>query len=165
MNGTLVLNASYEPLRVVSWHRAVVLVLDGDAEVISESEEPVRSQYLWINKPSVVKLKHYVTLPWKAKIPLNRRTLSIRDNHQCQVSDCTRSGTTIDHIIPRSRKGKHEWTNVVLMCGKCNAKKADSLLSEIGWTLKKEPTIPRGQLIVGLLDVDPAWRPHLLPAE
>jgi len=36
---------------------------------------------------------------------------------------------TIDHIVPLSKGGKHEWNNVGLACMKCNRKKSDQLLS------------------------------------
>lgn len=33
--------------------------------------------------------------------------------------------STADHVIPRSKGGKHDLSNVVLACPECNQKKAD----------------------------------------
>jgi 5-methylcytosine-specific restriction endonuclease McrA len=70
----------------------------------------------------------------------------------------------MDHVIPRSRGGEHRWENVVCSCRKCNGRKADKLLSEIGWTLNRTPYAPTGTvwLLIGRVRVvDPAWEPYL----
>jgi hypothetical protein len=54
MSGSLVLNATYEPLGVVSARRAVVLVLDDKAEVIHTNGATFRSERLSIDAPSVI---------------------------------------------------------------------------------------------------------------
>ena len=155
----LLLNASYEPLRVISMKRAVVLVLQDKAEIIEADEEPVRSATFEMLRPSVIRLVSYVNLPYRAKVPLNRRTLATRDRHTCQY--CGNHGNTIDHVIPRSRGGRHEWTNVVLACGPCNFTKSDRLLSELGWALPSQPSVPKTRLVIGMVERNPAWEPHL----
>lgn len=164
MKSVLLLNASHEALKVISLKRAVVLVLEDKAEVLeAEDGEYVRSVAVEMPYPKVIRLKYYVKIPWKAKAPLNRRNLTIRDDGICQRVGCTRKGETIDHITPRSRNGKHDWLNVTLMCRKCNQEKGDRLLSEIGWTLKTKPTVPTRTVLVGITGgaYDPAWEPHL----
>src|SRR5690349_13425250 len=80
MTGVLLLNATYEPLRVIPLKRAVVLVLQEKAEVVSAGEEPVRSPSLSMNIPTVVRLKYFVKIPYRAKVALNRKSLMARDN-------------------------------------------------------------------------------------
>jgi 5-methylcytosine-specific restriction endonuclease McrA len=158
----LLLNATHEVLRAISLKRAVVLVLQEKAEVVEAGEEYVRSAYFEMKMPKVIRLNYFVRVPWKSKVALNRRNLQARDHGQCQVVGCVRRGDTIDHIKPRSRGGAHEWDNVTLMCGKCNSAKDDKLLSELGWTLKSKPTVPRtGGIIIGIAEMDPAWEAHL----
>lgn len=161
---TLLLNATYEPLRVLSLKRAVVLVLQEKAEVIEEGDAFVRSANTAMKIPKVIRLKYFVQVPYKARIPINRKTIMARDNAECQFTHCNRKGTTIDHVQPRSRGGKHEWENVVAACPKCNAKKADSTMSEIGWELKRKPFAPRGRIwiLLGLQAENvPEWKPYL----
>jgi 5-methylcytosine-specific restriction endonuclease McrA len=161
-NNVLLLNASYEPLKVVSWHRAVVMVLQEKADVVEADDgEPVRSATFSMPMPIVIRLRYFVKIPYKAKVALNRRNLSLRDKGTCQY--CGNNGTTIDHIVPRSRGGCHEWTNVTLACSPCNFKKGDRLLSELGWALTSKPEVPRvsTHLIIGIGTIDPLWEPHL----
>ncbi len=161
MSEVLLLNADHSPLRILKLARAVVLVLDGHAEILEANGE-IHSPSITLPRPSVIRLTRWVQIPWKAKVPLNRKTLSIRDNGECQVSGCTRAGTTIDHVKPRSRGGRHEWMNVALMCRHCNAEKGDKLLSELGWTLKSEPHVPRRMLILGITEAKhESWTSHL----
>lgn len=167
MSSVLLLNASYEPLRIISTRRAVCLVLAEKAEVIEEKSGRLRSATASVAIPAVIRLRHFVQIPFKATYPLNRRSLVVRDNHECQVSGCERIGSTIDHVVPRSRGGRHEWANVALMCPKHNFAKADKSLEQMGWTLKREPRQPTGVmwLLIGTgVEHDPQWSTYL-PAE
>lgn len=149
----LLLNATFEPLRIISLKRAVCLIVEDKAEIIEESDRgPIRSATTSMVRPSVIRLRYFVKIPYRSRVPLNRRTLMARDRGVCQYNDCTRAGTTIDHITPRSRGGLHEWENVVACCGKCNQVKDDMTVDELGWTLKSAPTTPFGTkwLVLGL---------------
>ena len=160
---TLLLNASFEPLCVVSIRRAVVLVLQEKAEVVAELEVPFRSRTMQMAAPSVIRLRRYVKIPYRTALPLTRRNVLARDHHRCAY--CKKSGNTIDHVIPRSRGGANSWENVVAACQDCNNKKDDPLLSELGWTLDYTPKSPKGWswIVVGV-NVDPSWEPWLDPA-
>ncbi len=139
--GVLLLNASFEPLRVVSLFRAVCMVVEDKAEIIKGVEgKLIRSQYISLPHPSVVRLKRYVKVPFKARPAINTKSVLSRDQHVCAY--CKGLADTIDHIYPRARGGKHEWMNVIAACGHCNAKKADNLLEEIGMKLLFKPTLP-----------------------
>ena len=164
----LLLNASYQPLRVIPTRRALCLILAGKAELVEQVEDAeVRSATAAYPVPLVVRLRYMVKVPFGARVPLNRRTLTIRDDGECQVAGCGRSGTSIDHLQPRSRGGRHEWTNVALMCTHHNRVKSDKLLSELGWELKRAPRAPHDHhliLIAAKVEPKEAWLPYLLPS-
>lgn len=161
VTSTLLLNASYEPLRIITRRRAVSLVFANKAEVIHESEDEMRSAHASFKIPTVIRLRRFVRVPYRARIPLNRKNLVARDKGICQY--CGKTGNTIDHVIPRSRGGLHRWENVVLACTKCNATKGDQFLPDLGWELLSKPFAPQGTfwLLVGIVDLDPTWEPYL----
>ena len=156
----LLLNASFEPLRVITVRRAIGLVLAGKADLVEAGDTPLRSATATHPVPVVVRLRYMVTVPFTARVPLNRRTLAARDGGVCQVTGCTRPGSTIDHVIPRARGGRHEWSNVAAMCPRHNNAKGDRLLDELGRTLKAQPRAPRGPLVL-VEASDTAWQPYL----
>jgi 5-methylcytosine-specific restriction endonuclease McrA len=137
---TLVLNATYEPLGVTTWQRAVILVLDGTAEVIELSGRKVRASKLSIDAPSVVRLNRCVRVARKQRTPFSRRAVLARDGHRCGY--CNRFANTIDHVMPRSRGGQNIWENVVAACGACNHKKASKTPKEAGMALVAAPREP-----------------------
>lgn len=160
----LLLNATYEPLQLVSERRAIVLVLAGRAEPVALPEEPrvCRSSSVRVEVPSIVRLHHMVVLPSRVRVPpLTRRAVLLRDNFRCAY--CDEPGDTIDHIVPRSRGGRHEWTNVVTACRRHNTQKGDRFLHELGWSLRVEPRVPDGLWWRwrNVPDVDPLWEPFL----
>ncbi len=157
----LVLNATYEAIALVPMKRAIILVLQDKAEILHEGEELWRSANLSFRVPTVVKLTYFVKIPYRARIPLNRQAVLTRDNHECQY--CAKKGDTIDHVVPRSRGGKHEWSNVVACCRRCNAKKDDRTLRELGWTLRRQPATPTGTfwLVIGIRSLEDDWLPYL----
>ncbi|MCU1357611.1 MAG: endonuclease [Acidimicrobiales bacterium] len=160
---TLLLNASYEPLCVITVRRAVVLVLADKADIVAEADGWIRSARTSLAAPSVIRLRGYVRVPYRATLPLNRRNLVARDRGRCAY--CPGRGDTVDHVVPRSRGGQHVWTNVVAACQPCNGRKGDRLLAELGWTLPFTPVAPRGWswLVVGIGTTDPAWAEWLAP--
>ncbi|MFM6968230.1 MAG: HNH endonuclease [Microbacteriaceae bacterium] len=159
---TLVLNAGYEPLAVVSYRRALVLVMTGKAAILShEPEHPVFGiGGLW-DRPSVVILTRYVRVPMTKGVPLTRRGVLRRDDHRCVY--CGKAANTIDHVQPKSRGGADSWENLVACCVRCNNEKADKTLREIGWSLPTPPKQPHGMswLVRGLDKDVPAWNDYL----
>ena len=160
----LLLNATYEPLHVVTLRRAIGLILSGKADLVEAGDDEIRSATESYPVPLVIRLRRFVRLPFATRVPLNRRTLTVRDGGACQVSGCHRKGSTIDHIVPRVLGGRHEWGNVALMCHDHNQAKSDRLLSELGWKLKAAPRAPKGTylvLVAAQAKPDPAWEPYL----
>ncbi len=101
---TLVLNAGYEPLAVVSFKRALVLVMNQKATVVERVEDdPVWGARGPYDRPAVIILRRYVRLPMSRRVPVTRRGVLRRDNHRCGY--CGKAASTIDHVLPRSRGG------------------------------------------------------------
>lgn len=162
---TLVLNAGYEPLAVVSFRRAVVLVLAGKAVVLAAAETPVRSGSLEVDRPCVILLTRYVRVPFGRAVPVSRRGVLRRDRYQCGY--CGRTATTVDHVQPRSRGGRDVWENLVACCARCNNLKGNRTPEEMGWTLRVRPHAPRGAawVVRGAERPDPVWEEFLPTAE
>jgi 5-methylcytosine-specific restriction endonuclease McrA len=158
----LCLNASWEPLCAIPLQRAVVLVLKEKAVVVHEAEGEFRSVSASVPTPSVIRLVTYVKVPYRSRIKLTTPAVLARDGHVCAY--CKKhNATTVDHVVPRSRGGAHVWENVVAACRRCNGKKADRLLADLGWTLDRTPYAPVGTqwLIIGLAVIDDTWRAYL----
>src|SRR4051794_28669694 len=111
MARALVLNASFEPLCVVSARRAGGLMLPDKAELIADSGFVIHSEKLALTVPSVVRLRTFVTVPYRRRIAVTRRAVMMRDGGRCQY--CGTHADSIDHVMPRSRGGTHTWDNVV----------------------------------------------------
>lgn len=162
MGHALVLNATYEPLSVVPARRALLLVLMHKAVALEDSDLVLHSATLVIAAPSVVRLARYVKVPYRGPVPLTRRAIFARDGGRCVY--CGGLATSIDHVVPRSRGGSHEWSNVVSACRRCNHVKADRAVSELGWR-QQFPAEPTGTAwrILGTGRADPRWAPYLGP--
>jgi 5-methylcytosine-specific restriction endonuclease McrA len=160
---TLLLNATYEPLCVVSSRRAIVLVLAAKAESVDSTQDVVHAETISLPVPVVARLTRYVRVPFPSSVPLSRRAVFTftRDGQTCVY--CGGSATSIDHVVPRSRGGTHTWDNVVAACRRCNHTKADRSLAEMGWALPHPPRTPSGAAwrLLGTRSVDPRWREWL----
>ncbi|MGO1049516.1 MULTISPECIES: HNH endonuclease [unclassified Crossiella] len=160
----LLLNATFEPLTALPVRRAIVLLVCGKAEIVHGDAAglQVHSASEVVAVPSVIRLSTFVRVPYRGRIPLTRAALMHRDRFRCAY--CAGRAETIDHVVPRSKGGQHTWENTVACCARCNHRKADKLLSELGWRLRVVPRTPRGQhwrLLAGVPDADPQWLPYL----
>lgn len=147
----VVLNATYEPLTLISSRRALILWMEDKAVVLQEYDEVIRSPSVEFNLPAVIALKKYVKGRQVYTTPaiLTQRNLFVRDKWTCQYCGRSRGKLkghevlTRDHVKPRSRGGKDVWTNVVTSCSTCNNKKGQFLLSEMdGMQIMKVPRKP-----------------------
>ena len=162
---TLVLNAGYEPLAVVSDRRALVLVMSQKATVVAaDAEHPVLGAVTSWDRPSVIVLTRYVRIPHTRQIPVSRRGVMRRDSHRCAY--CGRAATTIDHVQPRSRGGVDSWENLVACCLRCNNVKGDRTPVEMNWSLRVSPRTPHGSqwMVRGVERSEPDWEQYLAPA-
>ena len=142
MGKVLVLNASYEPLNITSWRRAVVLLLKNKAEQL---EHNGRFIYADFPLPTVIRLRHYIRVPYK-EIPLTRRNILERDRHTCQYCNHKGDQLTLDHVIPRSRGGGDTWENLVAACVRCNVRKGNRTPKEANMMLRTKPRQPHSSL-------------------
>jgi 5-methylcytosine-specific restriction endonuclease McrA len=147
--GCLALNASFEPLTMVPVRRALRLVIDGKAEIVeTDPARVVRSASLSLPRPAVIRLTKFVHVPRRFRRQVTNTFLFARDRYRCQY--CGRSAAelkprealTRDHLIPMSRGGTNEWTNVVTACSTCNTRKANHFPHEIGMHPLSVPVEP-----------------------
>ena len=159
---TLVLNAGYEPLAVVSFKRALVLVMNEKATVVERVDgDPVWAAAGTYDRPAVIILTRYVRVPGARRVPVTRRRVLRRDGHRCGY--CGKAASTIDHVLPRSRGGKDTWENLVACCLRCNNVKGDRTPQEMMWELRLIPGPPHGSswTVRGVDKSDPRWEPYL----
>ena len=161
MGRALVLNASYQPLCVVTVRRALVLALKGKAEVLHANGHLYRSESLEIAAPSVVRLTYFVRVPYRARASLSRRAVLVRDDFECQY--CGRPAENVDHVVPRSRGGGHTWDNVVAACRRCNSHKENRSPADAGMRLRHVPRPPHSSvwIAVSVDRLDPVWEQYL----
>ncbi|MEO5723107.1 MAG: HNH endonuclease, partial [Ilumatobacteraceae bacterium] len=141
MRSALVLNATYEPLSVVPSRRAACLVLADKADVLANDGTLLRSASLSIPNPVVIRLRYVVKVPYRRRATLSRRAVFARDEHVCQYCGCL--ADSIDHIMPRSRGGCHEWENVAAACRPCNLRKRDRTPAEANMALARPARAPK----------------------
>jgi 5-methylcytosine-specific restriction endonuclease McrA len=160
---SLVLNATYEPICVVSSRRALILVLGDKAEILHATAYEFRSVRKSFPEPSVIRLAHYAKVPRQTRVAITRRAVFARDGHRCQY--CGAQAENIDHVIPRSRGGPHSWENVVAACRRCNTAKEDRLLEDSGFSLRHPPRAPRSgvSLLAASGDLREEWEPYVSP--
>src|SRR5258706_13744299 len=141
MPGGRGLNGPWEPLCVVAAGRAVVLVLGERAETVAEPGLVLHSEHLSVSVPSVVRLRSFVSVPFRRRVSVSRRAVMARDGGLCQY--CGSRADSIDHVVPRSKGGAHTWENVVAACRPCNVRKRDRMLNEASMRVRRRPCAPR----------------------
>ena len=148
---TLVLNASYEPIRVVNLERAMYYLMTGKAEIVEAYDKIVRSVSLVFEHPKIIKLKRYVKIKRKQRgIKYSRRNILARDKMMCQYCGikCNSKTATLDHVMPKSRGGANSWDNIVTACHRCNNKKDNRTPQEAGMKLLNKPRQPDGKAML-----------------
>lgn len=138
----LVLNQNYQPLNVCNARRAIILLGRGKAETLIDGREHISTVSRRVSIPSVIRLVYMVKRPM-ARRRLSRRAVFYRDGFRCQYCGKQSKDLTLDHILPRSRKGQHEWENVVSACIPCNHRKAGQTPREANMRLLTKPAAPR----------------------
>jgi len=137
----LVLNYDFTPLNVTTFRRGFILVDKGKAEVVRSDDKPITNGYKTFVRPLIIRLLKYIKYYTKNVSPTRNRIYK-RDGNQC-VYCGSKKQLTIDHLIPKSRGGKNEWTNLVTCCFKCNVKKADRTPEEANMKLNIIPYVPQ----------------------
>ena len=162
----LVLNRNWQAIHVKSASQAFAMMatdvataidIDGASMIPVKWNDwiklPVRSQDDFaatprhkIRIPTVIVLGKFSKVPSK-KPKFSPRAVKERDQFTCQYCGHTSkdhpNDFNMDHVIPRSRKGKTEWSNIVTSCIPCNSKKADRTPEEAGMRLRNQPVVPK----------------------
>ena len=170
MTGVLVLNASYEPLHIVSYHRAVSLLVGNKVEIVEPGTKVVASVNRRIVVPSVIKLRRYVNVPQRGAI-WSRHAVLLRDSFNCVYcgKKLTNATATIDHVVPQYKcketgKSINAWTNTVAACVECNKRKGGKEMNEVGMHFHDptyEPRRPRTRYLVVTSDLAPEWKKYI----
>ena len=166
MEQVLLLNITYEPLKVINWRRAITLSLLGKVEVLEEYGREIHAVSFAIKLPSVVRLHRMVKRP-NSPIKFSRQNIYARDKYRCQYCGTKFPSEELnyDHIIPKSRGGKTEWTNIVTCCIQCNRKKGGRTPKEARMKLVRKPIrptwLPALKITIGYREVPHSWRDYL----
>ena len=141
---SLLLNGSYEPMKIVTWQKAIVLWIQEKVEVLEFHSHYIRSPREKFQLPSVLRLKTFVRPKRKSYVRFCRENVYLRDEYTCQYCGeiFSPKSLTLDHVVPASKKGEKSWTNVVTACRECNQKKANRTPTQAKMPLLNEPRMP-----------------------
>ena len=142
---TLLLTPWGQPHKVIHWHDAVKLKYESTADVVSEYDIEIASPSVVWKAPAVMRLKHLPKVG-KRQIKFSKSNVFLRDKHKCQYcgrNDIPVEDLTYDHILPRSKGGKTEWTNITTACKKCNSRKADLTCAQADMYPMNKPVKPK----------------------
>jgi 5-methylcytosine-specific restriction endonuclease McrA len=168
MEQTLLLNATYEPLKVVHWQKAITLWFQGKVEIVAVYDREVRSVSFSIKLPSVIRLLRHIRLKRKFdEVPFSRANIYARDDYSCQY--CGQRfppvDLTFDHVIPVAQGGRKTWENIVTSCVSCNRTKGGRTPAQAGLHLVRPPRRPTRapalRITIGLRQTPESWRDYL----
>jgi len=141
-------DAEYNSYTFDDWHQVSQQMIE------VPEDEFISSPSIKIRIPRVIVLVFYDRLP-KRDVAFSRKNIFERDDYSCQYCGAKpprgrkealkwmeKTSLNLDHVVPRSRGGKTTWENLVACCFKCNSKKRNHTLEELGWKLKKTPGKP-----------------------
>lgn len=145
MDTTLLLSSGYQPLGLINWKKAIYLLTLGKCEVVEEYQDRIlRSQYLVIKMPAVVRLVNYIRRIPQKIVKFSRSNVYARDKWKCQY--CNQKfkieDLTYDHVLPKSQGGQTCWENIVTCCKDCNIKKGNRTPAQANMKLITIPEKP-----------------------
>lgn len=166
---TLLLNATYEPLRVISWERAISLYYLGKVEIVDTYERNILTQKVSMKIPAVVRVKRFVAFQRAYRhVKFSRQNVFTRDRYTCQYCGETQKGEhlTFDHVIPQCQGGETTFNNIVTACKPCNYKKAGRTPEEAAMPLRSRIYRPSWPLSISLMlalqtQIPAQWEPYL----
>lgn len=170
MEQTLLLNATYEPLKVVHWQKAVTLWCQGKVEIISSYDREIRSVSFSFKLPSVIRLLRLVHIKRRVDyVPFSRANIYARDDYRCQYCGDVfpTSDLTFDHVVPVAHGGRKDWENIVTCCITCNRRKGGRTPVQAGMRLIRHPRRPdkapalRIKIGIGLRNAPESWRDYI----
>lgn len=164
---TLLLNSSYEPIKVLSWQKAIILWFQEKVENLEFHHQQVRTVKTQYRVPSIQRLKKYIRTRHKESVRFCRENVYLRDNHTCQYcqNKFPDKHLTLDHVVPVSKLGKKNWTNVVTACRECNQRKGNRTPLGASMPLMKEPVAPKWlpslEIYPNIGTAPDSWRQYL----
>lgn len=168
MELTLLLNATYEPLRVLNWQKAITLLWQGKVEVLEVYDRQIHGVSISIKLPAVMRLLKMVKIREAHRsVKFSRINIFTRDGFKCQY--CRRKfkteDLTFDHVVPIAKGGTKTWQNIVTACWACNNRKSGRTPEEAAMHLLKRPVKPRWHPVVtitiGIRNTPESWRDYL----
>ncbi len=163
---TLLLSQGYEPIKVISWRRAIALISLGKVEVVEEYDAEIRAVSIAIKVPAVVRLLRSFRRHAKP-VKFSRANIYARDRHRCQYCNikCALSELTYDHVVPRAKGGLTTWENITTCCYTCNARKGNRTPGEASMKLRSVPVRPHWiaavTIRISTKSMPEAWRDYL----
>src|SRR6185369_6382714 len=168
MDQTLLLNASYEPLKIVHWQKAITLLCQGKVEVIKEYDREIRAVSFSFKLPSVIRLLRYIKIKRRFDyVPFSRANIYARDEHTCQYCSeaYSTADLTFDHVLPVAQGGRKDWENIVTCCVTCNRRKGGRTPDAAGMRLITTPrrpdSAPSVRFTIGVRQAPDSWRDYL----
>ncbi len=167
----LLLNASYVPIKSITIRAAVDLMMRGVVDAVDGVAARLHTPSTVFEVPSVIRLRYYVNVPQRG-VTWSRRGVLIRDAYVCiycgaGVGDkrrgrvVRRTDFTVDHLVPKSKRGANTWSNTACACYWCNHRKADRTPHTAGMKLLWEPKRPRTNYLVFDGDIPDEWRVYI----
>lgn len=141
----VLLNADYSVLGCIDWKKAIKLIVKKRVEVVKVSKRIIHNfeNTVEIAIPTIVRLIKFIRALWRTKVPYSKRSVLIRDNFTCSYCGVqSKTGLSIDHVVPKSKGGKSVFENVVTSCLKCNNLKNDFSCAEAKMYPRVKPFIP-----------------------
>ncbi len=168
MERTLLLNATFEPLKIISWQRAITLLTQGKVEVIDFYDREIRGVTITFKLPSILRLLKLVKVKrGSQEVRFSRANIYLRDKHMCQYCGhkYPAEDLTFDHVIPQVQGGETTWENIVTACLSCNNKKGGRTPREARMRLIRKPEkptwVPVVTLTFGIKNAPLSWRDYL----
>ena len=158
----LLLNQNYIPVGVISWRKAVNLVIGRQKAHSLVDYEERRSKAF---DAAVIRLNVRSPDPFSMfeKQKFSKRNVFLRDKYECQFCEkrLTFKELTIDHVKPRAQGGVTSYMNCVTSCKKCNARKGDRTPEQAMMPLLNRIRRPNIYDIFNAFAIPGEWRDYL----
>lgn len=144
MERVILLNSDYSFLNVISWKRAIRLMVKGKVEIVKASERVISNaeRTVEIKLPKVLRLMELVKSIYKNRVPFSKKNVFVRDDFTCAYCGRTDRRLTIDHVVPKSKGGITSFENCVASCKPCNNRKNNRTPREANMVLQCKPHTP-----------------------
>lgn len=141
---TLLLDQNFQPLKVISWQKAMLLLFLEKAEIVGAYDNiQIHSGRQSFTLPSILRLMKKNKRSAQ-KVAFSKSAIFLRDNYECAYCGTkkSRSDLTIDHVVPVCQGGPKNFKNIVTACHPCNEKKAGRTPDQAHMPLRFEPHEP-----------------------